>query len=193
MKKTETNYIEDKIFEKPDFSKEELLKGEYENCTFINCDLSGKDLSAINFSDCVFDNCNISMAKLEGTGLKNCSFKKCKLLGLRFDTCSDFLFEVSFDNCILDLSSFYKRKLKKTTFNNTSIKEVDFSSADLSNAVFDHCDMLGALFDDTILERTDFRLAYNYSINPETNRIKKAKFSVNGLSGLLHKYDIDIE
>lgn len=176
-----------------DFSKEELQKGEYENCAFINCDLSGKDLSSINFSDCSFDTCNISMAKLEDTGLKNCSFKKCKLLGLRFDTCSDFLFEVSFDNCILDLSSFYKRKLKKTTFSRTSVKEVDFSSADLSQAIFDHCDMLGALFDGTIAEKADFRTAYNYAIDPETNKIKKAKFSVNGLPGLLHKYDIDIE
>jgi hypothetical protein len=43
------------------------------------------------------------------------------------------------------------------------------------------------------LEKADFRTAFNYSINPETNRIKKAKFSKEGLNGLLDKYDIEIE
>jgi hypothetical protein len=37
------------------------------------------------------------------------------------------------------------------------------------------------------------RTSYNYSINPEVNRIKKAKFSTTGIAGLLHKYDIEIE
>jgi hypothetical protein len=59
--------------------------------------------------------------------------------------------------------------------------------------VFDNCDLLQAIFDLSIIEKADFRTAYNYSINPEKNRIKKAKFSVLGLSGLLEHYDIEIE
>jgi hypothetical protein len=43
------------------------------------------------------------------------------------------------------------------------------------------------------LERTDFRTSYNYSIDPEINRISKAKFSINGVVGLLGKYNIEIE
>ncbi|MCC6186899.1 MAG: pentapeptide repeat-containing protein, partial [Chitinophagaceae bacterium] len=43
-----------------------------------------------------------------------------------------------------------------------------------------------------ILEKTDFRSAYNYSIHPERNRIKKAKFAQAGLAGLLQHYDIVI-
>jgi hypothetical protein len=42
------------------------------------------------------------------------------------------------------------------------------------------------------MEKADFRSAFNYSINPEINRIKKAKFSLTGLQGLLGKYDIEI-
>ncbi|MCW8795447.1 MAG: hypothetical protein OQK67_00080 [Chlorobium sp.] len=38
-----------------------------------------------------------------------------------------------------------------------------------------------------------FHSAYNYSINPETNRIRKARFSLSGLAGLLDVYDIEIE
>jgi hypothetical protein len=50
-----------------------------------------------------------------------------------------------------------------------------------------------ANFEQTTLEKSDFRTSYNYSINPELNRIKKAKFSLNAIAGLLTKYDIVIE
>src|SRR5580704_8255842 len=101
-------YIEEKTFEKIDFSKEGLVKGDYESCTFINCLFSNTDLSNINFAECEFKECNLSMAKLTKTTLRDITFKDCKLLGLHFQNCNDFLFSVSFDNCILNLSSFYK-------------------------------------------------------------------------------------
>jgi fluoroquinolone resistance protein len=43
------------------------------------------------------------------------------------------------------------------------------------------------------LEKADLRTAYNYSIDPSINKIKKAKFSLPGVVGLLSKYDIEIE
>jgi hypothetical protein len=43
------------------------------------------------------------------------------------------------------------------------------------------------------LEKADFRSAYNLSIDPEKNKIKKAKFSSTCLTELLEKYNIDIE
>jgi fluoroquinolone resistance protein len=59
--------------------------------------------------------------------------------------------------------------------------------------VFEGCNMTAAIFDQTTLEKADLRTSYNYSIDPETNRIKKAKFSITGVAGLLDKYDIVIE
>jgi fluoroquinolone resistance protein len=35
--------------------------------------------------------------------------------------------------------------------------------------------------------------ADNYNINPETNTLKKAKFSLEGVKGLLGEYDLVIE
>ena len=93
----------------------------------------------------------------------------------------------------MNLASFYKRKLKKTKFLNCSLQEVDFVEADLGAAIFDNCDMAGAIFDNTILEKADFRTSYNYAIDPELNKIKKAKFSMPGVLGLLLKYDIEID
>lgn len=187
------NYPEENKFDKIDFTKKTLARREYENCTFINCDFSNSDLSGINFTECTFSGCNISMAKLIKTTLNDIVFKDCKLTGLRFEDCQQVLFSVNFENCTLSLSSFYKQKIKKTKFKHTSLREVDFTEADLSNSVFDHCDLTGTVFENTILEKADFRTSYNYSINPELNRIKKAKFSITGIAGLLDRYDIEIE
>jgi uncharacterized protein YjbI with pentapeptide repeats len=114
------------------------------------------------------------------------------MLGLHFEDCSDFLFAVHFDKCILNLSSFFKQKLKKTKFKECSLHEVDFTEADLGNASFDNCDLAGAKFEKSNLEKADLSTSFNYSIDPELNRIKKAKFSIAGITGLLDKYDIEI-
>jgi uncharacterized protein YjbI with pentapeptide repeats len=115
------------------------------------------------------------------------------MLGLRFDTCNGFGLSFSFDGCQLNHSSFYKTKIKKTIFKNSHLQESDFSEADLTGAVFDDCNLTQAVFFHTILEKADFRTSYNYSIDPEINRIKKAKFSIWGIPGLLDKYDIEID
>jgi fluoroquinolone resistance protein len=185
--------IEETKYEQVDFTRVPLLEGDYEICHFINCNFSDVNLSHFNFTECEFTGCNLSMAKLGNTSFRDARFKDCKLLGLHFEHCKELLFAVDFDHCILNLSCFYNRKLKKTSFKNSSLQEVDFSEADLSDAIFHDCDLAGAIFDNTILEKADFRTAYHYTINPEINKIKKAKFSVTGLAGLLKKYDLQIE
>lgn len=185
-------YIEEKTFKGADFSENELPKGVYENCTFVSCDFSEGDLSDITFSECEFSACNMSMAKITNTAFRDVKFKDCKLLGLHFENCSEFLFAVGFQNCVLNFSCFYKRNLKKTEFINSSLHETDFTEADLTGAVFDNSDLRMAVFANTVLEKADLRTAHNYSIDPDSNRIKKAKFSMDGIAGLLHKYDIEI-
>ena len=43
------------------------------------------------------------------------------------------------------------------------------------------------------LEKVDFRTAYNYAFDPASNKVKDARFSKNGIAGLLEKYEIRIE
>jgi uncharacterized protein YjbI with pentapeptide repeats len=83
-------------------------------------------------------------------------------------------------------------KLKKTVFRNCSIKEVDFSEADLGGAVLDNCDLNKTVFENTVLESADLTTAYNYALDPERNKLKKAKFSMPAVTGLLAKYNISI-
>jgi fluoroquinolone resistance protein len=175
------------------YINEELLKGTYEKCTFLNCELHEADLSDYSFIDCTFDNCNLSMAKLRNTALKTVVFKNCKLLGLNFSDCKSFQLAMGFDNCNLSLATFFRLKIKGTKFKSCNLREADFSEADCTSSRFDNCDLAGAMFDNTTLEKADLRTAFNYSINPEANRIKQARFSLHGLPGLLHKYDIEVE
>lgn len=187
----ESNYLE-QTFEKKNYTAEELPKGVYEYCRFTHCDLSGSDLSGIRFLECEFTDCNLSLVKLDRTAFQDVRFKDCKMLGLRFENCSDFGFAVSFDHCVMNDSSFYRLRLKKTLFRQSSLHDADFTECDLSAAHFDHSDLARATFDQTILEKADLRTALNYSINPQNNRIKKAKFALSGIRGLLDQYDIEI-
>ncbi|HZB12656.1 MAG TPA: pentapeptide repeat-containing protein, partial [Chryseolinea sp.] len=82
---------------------------------------------------------------------------------------------------------------KKTVFKNSQLQETDFTECDVTGALFDNCDLTNATFAFTILEKADLRTSYNYSIDPEKNRVKKARFSLQGVTGLLDKYDIEIE
>jgi len=186
-------FTDNQTFQGVDFTTQTLNKGDYENCTFVNCAFSNLDLSGINFIECIFKNCDLSMAQTVKTVFRDVKFFECKLLGLRFEGRNDFLFSVDFEACQLNLSSFFKRTLKKARFQDCILREVDFTEADLTNSTFDNCDLSGAIFADSILEKVDFRTSYNYSINPERNRIKKAKFSIPGVLGLLDKYEIEIE
>jgi len=98
-----------------------------------------------------------------------------------------------YENCLMNLTSFYKLKLKGIRFRNCNLQEADFTETDLTLSIFDGCDLERAIFEHTLLEKADFRSSYHYSIDPTVNRIKKAKFSRDGLAGLLDKYDIVIE
>lgn len=115
------------------------------------------------------------------------------MLGLHFENCHDLGLSMEFKNCNLNHSSFYKVKLKKILFQNSQLHEVDFTESDLSAALLDNCDLTKAVFVNSNLEKPDFRTSVNYSIDPEMNRIKKSKFSKEGVIGLLDKYDIEIE
>ncbi|MDO5968196.1 pentapeptide repeat-containing protein [Flavivirga aquimarina] len=189
----ELQFIEDIKFERKDFSKDKLDKGDYELCTFSNCNFSNSDLSKIRLTECLFIDCNLSLVNLYQTEIQDVTFKDCKMLGLRFDKCSDFAFSIKVDNCQLNHSSFYKKKLPKTVFNKSKLQEVDFTECDLNTSIFDNCDLLNAVFKNTNLQNTDLRSSFNFIIDPENNKIKGAKFSLESVKGLLIKYNIKIE
>ncbi|HEX3383845.1 MAG TPA: pentapeptide repeat-containing protein [Mucilaginibacter sp.] len=183
---------EDQTFNKISAADPVFISRQFEYCKFVSCDLSGADLSNILFIECVFEDCNLSLANMSGTGLQHIRFKSCKLSGLNFSRSLDFLMEMHFDSCILDNAIFYQKKNKKAVFKDCSMIETDLTEADLSDCKFENCNLHRATFDQTILKNADLNTSYNFIIDPDNNDIKKAKFSVHGLAGLLGKYDIKV-
>lgn len=189
----ETVIHKNKTFSGIDYSEKKLRAREFIECEFVSCDFNKSDLKGNSFEECTFKQCNFSMADVNGTGFRNAVFIGCKMLGVDFTRCSTFAFSFSFTECHLDFSNFYGRKLRKTTFKKCTLKEVEFTDADLSASEFLECDLSSTVFANTILEKVDFRTAVNFAIEPDINKMKKAKFSTKNLEGLLYKYDLAIE
>ena len=104
-----------------------------------------------------------------------------------------FGLSLRFENCLLNHASFFQIELKNTVFTKCQLQETDFTESNVTGSLFDECDLYRAMFNQSILEKADFRTSRNYSIDPENNRIKKAKFSYPEILGLLDKYDIETD
>jgi fluoroquinolone resistance protein len=178
------------VFEK--YSISEGLNHEFNECTFQNCDFSNAPFGAAELVECTFVSCNLAMAKFDNTMLNQVKFINCKVQGVDFSKCSKFLFSVSFENCLLNYSLFYKNELKGTIFKNCIIHEASMIESNLTSSIFSECDLERTVFDRTNLEKADFSTSRNYTINPNNNKLKKTKFSMPEVTGLLDHLDIII-
>ncbi|MFT4537450.1 MAG: fluoroquinolone resistance protein [Saprospiraceae bacterium] len=186
------DYFDEQTFKKVDYKSKKII-GEFEFCSFRECNLSGSDISETIFIDTEFVDCNFSNANVKKASFQDVKFVNCKLLGLQFSTINSFSFSASFESCNLSHSSFNKMKLGRIYFTDCHLNEVDFAEAEMQNIILKNCDLLGAIFEQTNLEKADFRNAVNYSIDPENNKLKGAKFSLPDVISLLAKYNLDIE
>jgi|TARA_B110000093_G_C12949139_1_gene401662 uncharacterized protein YjbI with pentapeptide repeats len=186
-------YFDSENFIKIDFNKTNLKKGEYDNCIFEQCNFENTNLSNIHFIECEFVDCNFSNSIVKNTAFRAVKFSKSKMIGIKFYECNTFLLNFTFDNCQLNFSSFYKLKIPQTLFNECNLEEVDFTEANLNNSRFHISNFNNAIFNETNLEKTDFKTAFNFSIDPENNMLKSAKFSKENIGGLLSKYKVIIE
>jgi len=166
--------------------------GEYDACHFVGCNFSNLNFHGSSFENCSFKNCDLSNAKVSGVSFQTVRFETCKILGVHFNGANPFLLEFNFQGCQLDYCNFFNLKLKKSIFNNCRMLEVDFSETDLSGTNFMGSELSGAVFDQTNVEKADFREAVNYRIDPERNRVKGARFDLEGLPGLLGKWGIKV-
>jgi len=175
------------------YGEEEIMYRDFERCTFTHCDFSGCNYLGVAFIDCIFVSCNFYEAKINYISLRDVQFTGCNFTGVNFSMCDNLLFSFGFKDCVLDYAKFYTLKLKGTLFTNCSLTAVDFMKADITEVIFDNCNLHKSVFMDTIANKTDFTTSYNFIIDPEKNKLKKAKFSQAGLKGLLTKYEIIVK
>jgi uncharacterized protein YjbI with pentapeptide repeats len=93
----------------------------------------------------------------------------------------------------MDTCNFSDLDLKGTQFLECHIRNTHFTQANLSEAVFTGSDLQGSLFHNSDLRKANFQGAQNYSINPLTNNLLKAKFSKPEVMTLLDHLEIVID
>ncbi len=137
-----------------------------------------KALSKIpNFLECKMVASNFSLVQLDGCRLQDCVFENCKLVGVNFAKCEKLFLSLKFKKCLMDTCNFSDLDLKGTQFLDCHIRHTHFTQTNLSEAVFTGSDLQGSLFHNSDLRKANFQGAQNYSINPLTNKLLKAKFS----------------
>ena len=172
------------------YQKDDANFKEFENCVFESCDFSRCTFLAVTFIECIFNDCIFNGAKINYVALRTATFNRCEIKDVNFSMADKLIFDVAFKNCRLDFSKFYTLKLKGTVFIECSLIAVDFMSADLTEVLFDRCDLYRSEFTKAIANKADFRTSFNYAIDPEKTKVKKAQFSLEGVKGLLAKHEI---
>ncbi len=191
MKKSE--YFLDLIYDDIVYETDDANFKEFEACIFNGCDFSRCTFLAVTFIDCVFNDCLFDRAKINYVAFRTVTFNRCQMREVNFAMCDKLIFEIAFNDCILDFSKFYTLKIKETVFTKCSIIAVDFMSADLTGVVFDRCDLYRSEFDKAIANKANFKTSFNYTINPQKTKIKKAVFALEGLKGLLAQHEIIVD
>ncbi|MFC1787882.1 pentapeptide repeat-containing protein [Patescibacteria group bacterium] len=180
-------------FKDLDWTEEQKQSKSFCDCVFEGCDFTKTDFSGTEFVDAIFQKCNLSLTDLNNCRLRSVVFVKSKLIGIDFRKCNPNFFSISFKNCLLDSCNF-SCDFKYATFDfcGSVLRKCIFIETDLHNTDFSECDLEETTFHNCNLEGADFIKAKNYQINPKTNKIKNAKFSLPEAVLLLGALDIDL-
>ena len=99
----------------------------------------------------------------------------------------------SLQNANLKLCSFSDITLKNCNFSKNSWISCYFYHCDFSKSSFAENDFNQSEFENCNLSEANFKTAKNFIINPQSNRVDKARFSFGGALGLLQSFGIIIE
>lgn len=163
-----------------------------EDQTFEGKDFTGQSFAGKQFTHCTFINCNLSLVNLDGCRLHEVTFRECKIVGAKFFLCDKRFFSITGDKSIFKSCNFSGLKMKKADLSGSSLAECDFNETELAEVNFTDCDLQGTLFHNCNLSKADFRGAQNYALDPQTNKLTKAQFSIPEVLILLKGFDIKI-
>ena len=191
-----TDIQKEENFEDIEFNRIQDIKDikskSFYNCTFKNCDFTESDFSFTLLSDCVFEDSNLSLIKLAETKLHNVQFNRCKIMGVDFTQISKLIFKMNFQESQITKCTFSSLDLSESELIDCIIHQSDFFQTNLSKSNFSGSDLQDTLFEDTELTEADFTNAKNYSINPLTNKVKNAQFTMPDAIHLLDALEVNI-
>ncbi|APW66022.1 hypothetical protein LPB137_09230 [Poseidonibacter parvus] len=149
----------------------------FDNCTFIKCDFSKTVFDNCKFTECTFINCDLSLAKLKSCTFNDVNFENSKLLGISWSSCVE-PFDVKFDTCNISQNSFHLLDLRKMKFIDSLISDTGFEECNLESAVFHNCSLDQSVFISNNMKKANFETSRNYLIDPKSNDLQKAQFSL---------------
>ncbi len=164
---------------------------EFEDCRFERCRFTECTIFECVFLECIFESCLLSAARVPGCAFIDVQFTACKFVGLDWTQASNVR-QLVFSKSTLDYSVFSELKLKNLKLLNCVCKEADFQGADLTDGDFGGTDFERSVFSQTNLTNANFVEARNYSIDPRSNVVKRAKFSLPEAMSLLKNFDVVI-
>ncbi|MFA5552427.1 MAG: pentapeptide repeat-containing protein [Trueperaceae bacterium] len=172
-----------------------LAGSEFENCTFVSCNLTEAVLRGARFQDCRFERCELPMVDLTQVALRNVTFDSCRLTGVDFTPLArDPLgVEASFSSCDLRFALFRRLDLTGFDFEGCLLNRAAFEKCDLSGVPFDSSDLQGCLIEECDLTNADLRGARNYLISPLSNKIAGMRVALPEALGLLAALDVVVE
>lgn len=184
-------YYLNETFNGKDLSESELKEKEFTGCSFEKVNFEKAKLKYVRFENCTFKNCNLGLVKLTGSRFIDCEFFDCKMIGINWTEVEEPV-KIKIENSKIDYSIFFAMDLRRIEITECEAREVNFENADISKGKFNGTNFISSKFKNTNLSASDFREAMNYDINPEFNKIKKAKFSMPEVMTLLQCFDIEI-
>jgi fluoroquinolone resistance protein len=164
---------------------------EFHKCSFNRCNFSQSILIECRFYDCTFRACDLSLVKLNGSYVRDSKFIGCKIIGINWLEASK-QFSADFEDCMLNLSSFFGMNLKRRKIKGCIANEVDFSESNMTECDCTNTDFAKSTFAKTNLTKANFSGAKNYSIDFRNNNLTKTKFSLPEAISLLDVLDIII-
>ena len=90
-------YFLDSEYKNLTYTEEEVNFREFECCTCTNCNFSQCTFLAVTSIDCTFSNSKINYVSFRPVTLNHCEIKD-----VNFSMCDKLIFEIAFNNCILD-------------------------------------------------------------------------------------------
>jgi uncharacterized protein YjbI with pentapeptide repeats len=180
-------------WDRKDFSGESLEGSTFGNCTFTGCDFSGLKLSATRFEDCRFVECNLANVTVDHTRFDGVTFEACKLVGLNFGASDPLVFGLTLNRCLLRYVNFSQMRWKKAVVTDCDAVDSDFRGAKLAQADFTRTRFRTCRFHTADLTGADFRFAEGYDLDPRTETLKKARFSLPEAMNLLAPFEILVD
>ena len=162
---------------------------EFYDCVFANCSFHEVDFKGSRFINCTFDSCDLSLAQMTRAAFRGTVFKNCKMIGIDWSVSSSPLLAEFFD-CDLSYASFAHIDLSQGKITRCKAHEVYFWETNLTQADFSGTDFQDSQFKDSNLTKADFSTARSYTISPNANVLKEAKFSLPEAVSLLNHLGI---